>query len=147
MVVAVLSGSKVVCGEDPRSSFLVVMTALFDRVYGNYVFVQWVVPSAMLLWLSGFKAEVSTDMAWLGHRKGHNYDNYDYSIFILHVLHETVIDLNALCIIVQLSSLSRKKKKTPVPMLQVSLQGSVGYLKQYTGRHYGPNTPFRRASG
>lgn len=111
MVVAVLSGSKVVCGEDPRSSFLVVMTALFDRVYGNYVFVQWVVPSAMLLWLSGFKAEVSTDMAWLGHRKGHNYDNYDYSIFILHVLHETVIDLNALCIIVQLSSLSRKKKK------------------------------------
>lgn len=41
MVVAVLSGSEVVCGEDPRSSFLVVMTALFDRVYGINVFSQW----------------------------------------------------------------------------------------------------------
>lgn len=50
VVVAVLSGSEEVCGEDPRSSFLVVMTALFDRIYRIDVFAQWVVPSAMLLW-------------------------------------------------------------------------------------------------
>lgn len=62
VVVAVLSGSEEVCGEDPRSSFLVVMTALFDRVYSIVMFAQWVVPSAMLLWLSGFEAEVSSDM-------------------------------------------------------------------------------------
>lgn len=90
MVVAVLSGSEVACGEDPRSSLLVVMTALFDRVYGINVFSQWVVPSAMLLWLSGFKAEVGSDMAWPGRRKRHNYD---YSIFILNGI---VIDLNIL---------------------------------------------------
>lgn len=36
--VAVLSVSKEVSGEDPRSSILVVMTALSDRVYSTVVF-------------------------------------------------------------------------------------------------------------
>lgn len=61
VVVAVVLGSdgvEEVCGEDPRSSFLMVMTALFDSRVENWgMFNAGCVPDVMLLWLSGFKAE------------------------------------------------------------------------------------------